>query len=194
MFPPLSYYRLGAIFPRDRLRGPYPEVGRGLARRLAELVADLASPAAPRRLLRRVRLLAAFTGRVPLAAVPTDRIRLTARGDDMADPGPQTFRLAVSQAVVLEPRRTSAPPASLAGWAMRFRLFRPDGTFVVKTTGGGGVVAVDGPTEWGWDVTLEDTDTALPVSLLAWDLWRTDDGSESPEAYGTVDVYDTRRG
>jgi hypothetical protein len=43
-YGPAGYYRAGAVYPRDRLRDPYPEVGRDAAGVRVRLMVTLESP------------------------------------------------------------------------------------------------------------------------------------------------------
>jgi hypothetical protein len=111
-------------------------------------------------------------------------------------PEPQQFRLAVGQGVKLVFTLDQLPASSVSGWAVRFRVRRPGGAPLVEKTLGAGVVCTNGTTGV-WEVTVLDTDTtdsdklAGRGGLYDWALWRTDDGSETPLAYGTCEVYRT---
>ena len=109
---------------------------------------------------------------------------------------PQAIRLAVGQARKLIFTLDQTPAGSVSGWTMRFRMRRPGGTTLVEKTTGSGIACTDG-TAGVWEVTLLDTDTtdsdklAGRAGLYDWAFWRTDDGSETPLAYGTCEVYRT---
>lgn len=109
----------------------------------------------------------------------------------MADPTPQTFRLAVAQAKTLVFTEAETPAASVAGWAVRFRLRSRAGVVLVEKTLGAGITCTNGTTGV-WEVAILDTDTDdLAEGIYDWSFWRTDDGSENPKAYGTCEVYAT---
>lgn len=109
----------------------------------------------------------------------------------MADPTPQTFRLAVAQAKVLVFTEAEEPAASVSGWAVRFRLRDRAGDVAIEATLGDGITCTDG-TAGVWEVAITEADTDdLAEGMYDWSFWRTDDGSESPKAYGTCEVYAT---
>jgi hypothetical protein len=109
----------------------------------------------------------------------------------VADPTPQTFSLAVAQAKTLVFTEAETPAASVSGWAVRFRLRGRAETVLIEKTLGGGVTCTDG-TAGVWEVEITEDDTeGLAEGIYDWSFWRTDNGSESPKAYGTCEVYET---
>lgn len=106
----------------------------------------------------------------------------------MADPNPQTFRLAIGQSKVL--RVTLLTPESVAGWSMRFRLKKAGITPIVeKTLAGGGVTIVNAVTGV-WDITIVAGDCGgWTPGEATWSFWDVAVGEESPTAYGTADIY-----
>src|SRR5262245_6093723 len=81
---------------------------------------------------------------------------------------------------------TMTPVVNVTGYGLRFAVRRyPGGTdlpaVLTKDTVTGGVVITNGP-GGVFDVVLGDDDTEsplLPAGRYAWDVWRTDPGSES---------------
>lgn len=122
----------------------------------------------------------------------------------MAEPNPQTFRLAVSQAKTLVFTLDTAPAASVASHVLGFYLRRKTGALLVNKTSGSGITCTD-PLTGEWEVAIaeedstydDDNDPAATINgktgLYDWAFWRTDDGSETPLAYGTCQVYRTAR-
>ncbi len=79
-------------------------------------------------------------------------------------------------------------PQTMTGWALMFVLRRSNGALVLsKTTGGGGITIGNGS---GTDdratiaIARADTLNQSPGKDYVWALWRTDDGSDTPLAYG----------
>lgn len=105
----------------------------------------------------------------------------------------QSFRLAIGQAKTIEFALDSTPETSVSGWSMAFYIRSRSGALLITKTSGGGVTCTDGDAGV-WEVRLADDDsTGLKSGLLNWSLWRTDDGSETPLAIGTCQVYRTSR-
>lgn len=110
----------------------------------------------------------------------------------MPEPEPQSFRVAIGQAKTLVVTMDSAPGGGVAGWVMEFTLRRRGAAvpLLTKTTGAG--VTCTDAVNGVWEVAIAAGDTEdLKPGLPDWSLWRVDDGSESPVAYGTCTVYRT---
>lgn len=79
-------------------------------------------------------------------------------------------------------------PQVMTGWALGFVLRSSDGRLILnKATGGQGVTVGNGSgTDDRATVALADTDTTGWPSgrSYEWALWRTDDGTDIPLAYG----------
>lgn len=106
---------------------------------------------------------------------------------------PQSFRLAVGQDKKLRFTLDAAPEGSVSGWQMAFYLRSRAGAILVTKTSGAGITCTDG-TAGVWEVAIADTDTdSLKPGVANWSFWRVDDGSESPLALGTCEVYATAR-
>lgn len=122
----------------------------------------------------------------------------------MAEPSPQTFRLAVSQAKTLVFTLDVEPAASVAAWEVAFYLRRKSGALLVTKTSDDDITCTD-PLTGEWEVALAEEDSAYDAGndptatingktgLYDWAFWRTDDGSETPLAYGSCTVYRTAR-
>jgi hypothetical protein len=120
----------------------------------------------------------------------------------MAEPTPQTFRLAVGQTKVV-PFQLDVFDAAAATWDMRFRLRRRGGAVLVEKESGAGITYTGGLASASWDVTIDRADTytdavgSTPAVVLVkpgqydWSLWDVDAGAENPAAYGTCTVYRT---
>lgn len=115
----------------------------------------------------------------------------------MSEPAPQTFRLPVGAKKVLVFTMVVAPDDDVSGWDLGFYL-RRRGALLLTKTSGAGVECTDGDAGV-WEVTLDEEDSTDEdgidgrPGLYDWALWRTDDGSENPLAYGTCQVYRTAR-
>lgn len=105
----------------------------------------------------------------------------------------QSFRLAIGQAKTLEITLDAEPESSVSGWAMAFYIRSRTGTLLATKTTGSGITCTDGDAGV-WEVQIADDDTDdLKPGLVNWSFWRTDDGSETPLAVGTCEVYRTSR-
>lgn len=111
----------------------------------------------------------------------------------MADPTPQSFRIAVGQAKTLGFTDAPAQATDASGWDLRFRMRSRGGVLVIEKTPGDGVTFTgDTDSVQSWDVAIGDADTGdVPEGVYDWSFWRTDDGSENPKAYGSCEVYAT---
>jgi hypothetical protein len=106
----------------------------------------------------------------------------------------QSFNLAVGQDKVLVFTLDQTPTGNTSAWQMAFYLRSRSDALLLTKTSGAGITCTDG-TAGVWTVTITDTDSdALKPGLPSWSFWRTDDGSESPLAVGTCEVYRTSRG
>lgn len=79
-------------------------------------------------------------------------------------------------------------PANMAGWTLLYVLRAPDGSMVMSKTTGGGITLSNGAgansranVSWGRSDTL-----AAQPGYHDWALWRTDDPSDQPLAYGRM--------
>ena len=105
----------------------------------------------------------------------------------------QTFNLAIGQAKTVEFTLETAPESSVAGWSVAFYLRSRSGAVLLTKTTGSGITCTDGDAGV-WDVAIASADTdAFSPGLANWSFWRTDDGSETPLAVGTCEVYRTSR-
>jgi len=97
---------------------------------------------------------------------------------------PQNDRFKRGQAVELV-FTTDSSIASIAGWALRFSLALYQGgpVLVSKTVGSG--VTIDSATQTTVTLDANDTNNIAP-GLYYFDLQRTDTGSETNVAWGTL--------
>jgi hypothetical protein len=117
----------------------------------------------------------------------------------MAEPTPQTFRLAASQAKRLTFTMDEFPDDDPSVYDMRFRLRRRGGDVLIEKTSAAGITYTgDADTTASWDVTIDaddtypaDPDDHIRPGQYEWSLWRVDDGEENPMALGTCTVYRT---
>jgi hypothetical protein len=116
----------------------------------------------------------------------------------------QSFRLAIGQAKVARFTLDESPAESVAGWVMAFYIRNRRGNLVLTKTTGSGITCTSGVTGI-WAVAFAEEDSTFDESneptetingnagLYNWSLWRTDDGSETPLAVGTCDVFRTSK-
>lgn len=83
-----------------------------------------------------------------------------------------------------------ATPQTMTGWALAFYLRRANDVLLVsKTTGDGITIGNGSGTDDRATVAITDTDMAgiePPGREYRFALWRTDDGSDIPIAYGNA--------
>lgn len=75
----------------------------------------------------------------------------------------------------------------MTGWALAFVVRLGSSLVLSKATSGGGITIGNGSgTDDRATVAIADTDTAgwTAGRDYSWALWRTDDGSDTPLAYG----------
>lgn len=80
-----------------------------------------------------------------------------------------------------------ATPQTMTGWALGFVVRLGANLVLSKATSGSGITIGNGNgTDDRATVAIADTDTAGWVAGrdYSWALWRTDDGSDTPLAYG----------
>lgn len=110
----------------------------------------------------------------------------------------QRFRLAIGQAARLRFTMAS-PPGDVDEWTMRFRIRRGADSPLVSKTSGSGIESVDSSEleagQVGWDVSIARADTLGAASGEAdFALWNIANGSENPNAIGTVNLFSTADG
>ena len=89
---------------------------------------------------------------------------------------------------------TVAGSGSIAAWTFEFNLRdqKTDAIVVTKTVGAG--ITITDAANRVLTIALNDTDTEpLRADQYLWDAWRTNDGSETCLADGTMDLKRTAR-
>lgn len=85
-------------------------------------------------------------------------------------------------------------PQTMTGWALACVVRRSDGILVCnKATGGSGITIGNGSgTDDRATITIARADTLNHVAGkdYSWALWRTDDGSDIPLAYGPCRIVE----
>lgn len=110
----------------------------------------------------------------------------------MADPTPQSFRLAVGQAKTLVLTLDEAPTSSPAAWEMRFRMRDGRGNVLIEAESGDGITYTGFGSVYEWEVAIPEADTEdLKPGIRPWSFWDIDVGSANPLALGTCEVYAT---
>lgn len=99
--------------------------------------------------------------------------------------------IAADQSLIIDVKQSDlTTPQTMTGWAEEFVLRSGDGRLVVsKTVSGGGITIGNGSgTGDRATITVADTDTTgWPAGRgYTWGLWRTDNGTDVPLAYGSA--------
>lgn len=106
----------------------------------------------------------------------------------------QSFDLAIAQDKTIVFTLYPSIVGTAAAWTMAIYIRSRAGVALVTKTTGSGITYTGDAVVQKWDVAVADTDTdSLKPGLASWSFWRTDDGSESPLAVGTCEVYRTSR-